>query len=493
MRNGKQFLASIEDKRRFYLEGKVVDSVHDHPAFRGVAKTIAELYDFSADPANDMIFDSPETGAPANKIYMIPRSVDDLRQRREAITRWAELTGGLIGRSPDHVGALLAGIMSAPDVFEGEGGRPDSVAAFYKKVLDEDLFVTYVIVPPSGDKSVSAGDQEVAFSQVGVLEEKSDGIVVRGAQMLATAAAVSNYLFVSCMPPLKPGEEHFAVSFAVPIDTPGLKFYCRPPYATNKPRVYDYPLSTQYDETDALVVFDDVFIPWNDVFICRNIQMTRAQFHETAAHVLANTQAQTRLVVKLKLLIGVARKIAANSKIDTIPAVQSTLGDLASMAGFIEGMVLAAEMTATPDKFGVAKPNPRFLYGAMGQQAEVYTKALSLVRELAGGGIFEVPSSYHELMNADTAADFERYVRSPDGSAVERIKLMRFAWDLIGTEFGGRHLQYEMFYAGAAYVAKGYAFRFYGYEEAVAQVDKLLDRYDIDTIAPGAEAPSSPA
>lgn len=478
MKTGRQYIESLRDDRCIYVDGQRVQSVPEHPAFAGVVQTVASLYDMAADPTNDMQFTSLETGVRANKVFMIPRSQEDLRERREAITRWARATNGILGRGPDHVAAFLAGFASAPDVFAR--GRPefgDNVSRFYRQALEEDLYVTYVIIPPQVDRSKTAQGQEEAFLQAGVYQERDGGIVIRGAQMLGTASAISNYLFVSCIVPQRPGDEDYALSFVVPLGTEGLKLYPRRPYALNQPSAFDYPLSTRFDESDSLVVFDDVFVPWERVFVYRDIELTRAQFFETAAHVLGNTQAHTRLAIKLQFLAGIARKIAATNRIDALPPVQETLADLASLAAIAEGMVIAAEATCVLDPHGVARPNPRFLYGAGAQQAEVYPRALHLVRQLAGGGLIQVPASVHELLNPDTAPDIKRYIRSTGVPSEERIKLFKLAWDMIGSEFGSRHHQYEMFYNGAPYVAKGYAFRNYGYEEAVAMVDTFMASY----------------
>jgi 4-hydroxyphenylacetate 3-monooxygenase len=294
--------------------------------------------------------------------------------------------------------------------------------------------------------------------------------------MLGTAASVADYLFVSCIVPLKPGDEDYALSFVVPLGARGLKLYCRRPYAPASPSAFDYPLSTRFDESDALVVFDDVLVPWENVFVYRNVELIRAQFFETAAHVLGNTQAQIRLVQKLKFLLGLARKITATTRVDQIPTVQEKLGELASLASIVEGMVLAAEATCVV-RDGVAWPNPRFLYGAMGLQAELYPRVLHLVRELAGGGLLQVPDTAEELTSPETATDMERYLGSPGINAVERVKLFKAAWDAVGSEFGSRHHQYEMFYAGAPHVARGYAYRAYGYEETLQIVESFLDSY----------------
>lgn len=480
MRTGKDYLASLADGRTVYVDGERVESVPTHPAFEGVTRTVAGMYDYAADPANAMTYDAPETGQPANKVFMIPRSVAELEQRRDAITRWARLAHGFVGRSPDHVAGFVAGMASAPELFDTEQrSLGENVTAYHRRMLDESRFASYVIIPPQVDPSQTASGWDGEYIQVGIVEERDDGMVVRGSQMLGTSTAVSDDLFVSCIKPLQSGDEKYALSFVLPMSTPGLKLYCRRPYAAGQPSSFDYPLSTRFDETDGLAVFDDVLVPWENVFVAGDLERVRHQFFNTAAHVLGNTQAQIRLIEKMKFIIGVARRIAQVNGIDRLPPVQEKLGDLASLASIIEGMVIAAETTASIDDHGVAKPNPRFLYGPMGLQAELYPRVLHLVRELVGGGVIQLPSSYKELVNAETREDMERYIQSPGVSSEERVKLFKLAWDLIGSEFGGRHHQYEMFYAGAPFVAKGYAYRNYGYEEPLGRVEEFLSSYSL--------------
>ena len=198
MRTGQQYLESLADDRAVYVHGQRVADVRQHAAFRGITCTMAGLYDYALDPAHGMHYTAPETGQAANRAFMIPRSLDDLRARREAITAWAEQTQGLLGRGPDHVAGFLAGFASAPDVFAR--ARPDfgdNVMRWYRRLLQEDLYFTYVIIPPQVDRSKTAQGQEEAFLQAGVVREDDGGIVIRGAQMLGTGSAISNVLFVS--------------------------------------------------------------------------------------------------------------------------------------------------------------------------------------------------------------------------------------------------------------------------------------------------------
>lgn len=478
MRSGADYLAALKDDREIYVDGQRVDDVTHHPAFAPIATTMAELFDLAADPANEMTYRSPEIDGEANRVFSIPRSQADLTARRRAIETWARHTHGWVGRSPDHVGAFLAAFAAHPEVFTTEHrDLSTSVVDYHKRVLAESLYVSYAIIPPQVSRATTAHAWDGEFIQVGVVEERADGIVVRGSQMLATGGAVADEIFISCLKPLTPEDRDFALGFAVPVAAPGVKLYCRRPYAAAASSGYDYPLSTRYDETDALVVFDDVFVPWERVFVDRDVPQVRRQFFETGAHVLGNWQAQIRFAVKLQFIAGLARKITSVNGVDKIPGVQEKLGELASIASLVESAVLAAEYTAAPDEAGMWRPGARAVYGAMGLQAELYPRVLAILRDLAGGGVLQLPASVADLHNPATRADIDRYVQSPGVPAVERIKLFKLVWDVVGSEFAGRHHQYEMFYAGAPFVAKGYAYRNYDYDRHVADVEDFLAGY----------------
>lgn len=479
MRTGAEYLASLNDGRVVLVDGEQVDDVTTHPAFAPVAHTIAELFDLAADPANGMQYTAPETGAAANLVFGIPRSQEELRARREAIQTWARHTQGWVGRSPDHVGTFLASFAAHPEVFGG-GARDFSanVTAYHRRLLAENLYVSYAIIPPQVSRATTASGWEGEFLQVGVVRETEEGLIVRGSQMLATGAAIADEILVSCIKPLGPDDQDFAVSFVVPANAAGLKLYCRRPYAPAATSSFDYPLTSRYDEPDALVVFDDVLIPWDRVFVDRDIAGVRRQFFDTGAHALGNWQAQIRFATKLQFIAGVARRVTQVNGVDKIPSVQEKLGELAALVAGVESAVLAAEYTATADEVGQWVPGKRALYGLMGLQSEIYPRVLSILRDLVGGGVLQLPSSVADLTSPLTSGDLTHYVQSPGVSSEERIKLFKLAWDIIGSEFAGRHQQYELFYAGAPFVVKGaYTYRNYGYEEPLRDVEQFLAAY----------------
>ncbi|OSM43308.1 4-hydroxyphenylacetate 3-hydroxylase family protein [Nesterenkonia sp. PF2B19] len=482
MRTGTDYLASLDDGRTIHLDGEVVSNVAEHTAFAPVARTMASLYDTSADPARGMQYESPETGGTANRALGIPRSREELTARRQATTTWARQTHGWVGRSPDHVGSFLAAFAANSHVFDVEG-RPfaENVRRYYRRVLEEDLFVSYAIIPPQHSRATTASGWEGDYIQVGVVDETEEGLVVRGSQMLATGAAVADEILVTCIKPLGPDDSDFAVSFVLPVNAPGLKLINRRPYAPSTTGAFDYPLTTRFDEPDSLVVFDDVLVPWDRVFVDRDPAILRAQFFATGAHALGNWQAQTRFAEKLKFIASIARKVSQVNGTDKIPGVQEKLGELAALVTSVESSLLAAEYTAEPDESGMMVPGRRALYGAMGLQAELYPRVIQILRDLVGGGVLQMPASHQDMLSETTRGDVERYITSPDVSSEERIKLFRLAWDVIGSEFAGRHQQYELFYAGAPFVVKGvYTYQNFGYPELLEDLDSFLGSYSLE-------------
>ncbi|HTY76265.1 MAG TPA: 4-hydroxyphenylacetate 3-hydroxylase N-terminal domain-containing protein [Candidatus Bathyarchaeia archaeon] len=487
-RTGAQYIAALRDGRTVYVNGERVADVTEHPAFRRAVQSVAHLYDLAASPEHrdTMTFPSPATGEPVNKCFLIPRTMEDLTARRAAHRLWADATFGFLGRSPDHVPGFITGFAMRPDLFARQGQRfGDNVVRYHAWLRDRDLYAAYVIIPPHIDRSRPAHQQEDPHLYAGVVEERSDGIVVSGAQMLGTGGAIADEMFMSCIVPLVPGDENYALSFAVPVASPGLRLIVRRPYAESAPSVFDYPLSSRFDETDALVVFDRVFVPWERVFVYKDVPLTRAQFYETPAHVLGNFQAQVRFTSKAQFLAGIALRIAESIGVDRTPQTQTMLGELASYCAMASGLVLAAETACVQDPRGFVYPNATYLYANNWLQATYHETMLTYVRELAGGGLLQVPSSYKDYLNPEIAADLERFVRSPGLKSVERTKLYKLAWDLVGSEFAGRHQQYELFYAGArAQTTAVRAYRAFDFAAARAMVDRCLAGYDLPAPPP---------
>lgn len=484
-RKGDDYLRGLRDGRAVFLNGDRVADVTIHPAFAAGIRTVAGLYDLAHDPANRelMTYPSPRDGRPINKAWMVPRTRADLVARRKAIKFWADASYGFLGRSPDHVASFFAGFAGSPAFYARAGQQfADNLLRFAAKAADEDLYVSYVIVHPTIDRAKPAHQQAAPYLYAGAAAERDGGIVLRGAQMLGTASVMSDYVFVTVILPLKPGDEDYAISCIVPNGAPGLKLYPRRPYALGATSVFDYPLSSRFDESDSLVVFDDVFVPWEDVFIYKNIELTAGQFSITAAHVLGNTQSHIRSWAKLQFIVGLVKRCMDASGRSAASEIVSQLGDLATRVSIVEGMILGAEAAAEPDQFGVMRPKDSLLYASQVFQQAMYPALLNQMRGLMGGSLIQLPASVGELVAPESNADIERYVRWPHAAGEQRVKLLKLLWDGIGSEFASRHLQYEMFYAGEPSAIQGREFRNFDWAAAAELVDKCLASYDKDSL-----------
>src|SRR5262250_2850102 len=253
MRTGSDYLRSLNDGRQVFVDGECVKDVTSHLAFREAARSVARLYDIAAAPEirARMTFVSPKTGEPVLRAYQIPRSHADLRARRLFSETWAEATFGLMGRTPDHVAGFFCGYAATPSVLAA-GGRKfaDNVVAFYEHQRDNHLYASYAIVPPQIDRSRPAHQQSDPTLYAGVVAERDGGIVLKGAQQLATAGLYSDYIYLSCIHPLQPGDENYANGVAIPVNAPGVKLYPRRPFAKQATNSLDYPLSGRFDEAD---------------------------------------------------------------------------------------------------------------------------------------------------------------------------------------------------------------------------------------------------
>lgn len=480
VKDGNKHIQSLKDGRQIYLDGKLVKEHTNHIAFRNSVASIAGLFDYQADPKNTekMTFVSPKTGKRVNRMWQLPKSLPELIERRTALESWAELSNGFLGRSPDHVGSALSGMYMGLDIFKKSGDNfAGALSNYYEYARDNDLYLTYVIINPQADKAKDPGAQAENLI-ASIVDENSEGITIKGAKMLGTGCPMANEVFISSIQPLKPGDENLAFSAAIPLNTKGVKMLSRKSYEQFSLSSFDNPLSSRFDENDAVLCFDEVKIPWERVFVFRDVQMMSAQWHATSAHVYQNYQCQVRFMVKMRFLLGIARRIAETNGIIGFPAVVETLGQMAAEVSMVEGLVDAMEVGGQ-QKGEYFVPSSSRLYAANVLTQQLYPKFISSIRELSGGGMIMVPSSAQDFSNAEILSMINQTQKSPVTDSYGRVKLFKLAWDAIGSEFGSRHLQYEMFYSGANMVTRGHSYRNYNWQRALGMVDQFMSSYDL--------------
>jgi 4-hydroxyphenylacetate 3-monooxygenase len=485
-KDGKAYLASLRDDRSIYIDGRRVADVTTDSCFRNATGSVASLYDFQAAPENleAMTFTSPDSGERVNLSWLLPKTYGDLVRRRQAIEKWSTLSCGMIGRSPDHVASTLAGFrMGLATYRDYDPARAAALESYFRYARDNDLFLSYVIINPQSDKARSAGGQPDPHLVASVVDEDCGGITIRGAKMLATSGVMANELLVSGFQALQAGDEAYAFTAVVPLGAKGLTLLSRRSYEQNATSEFDYPLSSRFDENDAVVHFDDVKIPWDRVFVFKDLRMANAQWHDTRAHVFQNYQCIVRLMAKLRFLLGLARKIAETNNIINYPQVRETLGLMAAKVSNIEALVIAMELKG--ETFGeYYVPDRSLLCTAQVIAQTTYPEIVEAIRSLSGGGMIMVPSSYADFATPETNAIIHKTQRSPVATSEQRVKLMKLAWDAVGSEFGSRHLQYEMFYSGAPLVTRGNAFRFFDWDSVKGAVDDFMGSYGLPEARP---------
>lgn len=376
LRSGKEFLESIQDGRVVYIGSERIDDVTTHPAFRNAAKALANLYDLKAAPEHrDVATYVDEDGNRQSSYYLQPRSKDDLRKRTRAHELIADSTYGMFGRSPDHVSSFVTAMAMRSDIFARKGAQfGRNIERFYRLLRDEDAYATYAIVSPQAARDPEFYQRTKAkLPSFRVVDEKDDGIIVSGMKMLATGGVFSNYIFIGNIFPLAKDQLNESVTCAVPVGTPGLTLWSRKSFERSAESEFESPLASRFDETDSMVICDNVKIPWENVFTMDDAEQSRAIYIDTPAHSFGNHQSNVRYQSKLKLIVGLASKIAKASGVDAIPAVRENLGRMASLEALLAGSI-AGQIEAAEDwGGGFVGYNRRMMYAALNWCTENYS------------------------------------------------------------------------------------------------------------------------
>lgn len=488
LKTGKEHLECLRDGRVVYIGGERVDDVTTHPAFAESAKSMAALYDMKADPANrdEMSFteEGEEDGERFSMYYLRPKSQEDLRRRMRAHKRIADETCGLFGRSPDHVSSFVTGLAMKPDVFDKIGpGYGDNLLAHYDYMRRNDIYAAYAVLPPAGARNPEFYQKkEMPVPTLKVVDERDDGVVISGMKMLATGGVYADELWIGNLLPIAAGREAEAITCAVPCGTEGVTLWSRKPFGQDLRNKFDYPLSAKYDESDAMVLCDNVFVPWEKVFVHDNAEMSRAIYVETPSHAMGNHQSNIRFWAKMQLLTGVLSRITQSSGNNQIPAVADQLGRMAALeatlGGMIHGQIEAVENWPQKPDGGAddyVTINRRYMYAALNWCTENHSMIIELLRELMGGGVFQMPADVSVMKNPELREKFEQFWATPFMESFDRMKLYRLAWDLVGSEFAGRHTSYEKFYAGSYFVVRNHSHREAPWDDFHAIVDRQLD------------------
>jgi aromatic ring hydroxylase len=363
----------------------------------------------------------------------------------------------------------MATLGADPDWYHPFG---ESARSWYRRYAEQCLFLNHVLINPPIDRDRAVHEVEDVY--VHVVEERDEGMVVEGAKMLATGSALTHATFVAqnSAVGLEPGKsEDYALAFIVPMDAPGMKLVSRASYEQPVQAPWDYPLSSRFDENDAVAIFDRVLVPWEDVLVYRDVEKATGFYAQSGFMPRYTLQSGTRLAIKLEFLCGLlARGLKANGTSE-FRGVQAKLGELIGWRNLIWGITSTLCHETQPGPGGSVVPALEYatLIRLFGTQA--FPKAREIFTELLGGAPLVTPSSSRDLLNEELRPLIDRYYRGSQGDAHDRVKLFKLIWDAVGSEFGSRHAWYEVNYGGNQDQIRLDVLRF-------AQIRGLADGFD---------------
>ncbi|RJE77189.1 4-hydroxyphenylacetate 3-monooxygenase, oxygenase component [Pseudoalteromonas sp. MSK9-3] len=484
---GEEYLESLRDNREIYINGERVEDVTTHPAFRNSAASMAKLYDALHDPAyKDTLCWETDTGngGYTHKFFRYAKSAQELKEQQGAIEQWAKLTYGWMGRTPDYK-AAFGNVLGINPSFYGE--YENNARTWYKRIQESCLYLNHAIVNPPIDRHKPVSEVEDVYIKVN--RETKDGIYVSGAKVVATNSALTHYTFIGQGSAQVMGENpHMALMFICDMNAPGMKLICRGSYeqmTTHSGGPFDYPLSSRFDENDAILILDDVFIPRENILINQDPLRCKRWFVEGGFGQLFPMQGAIRLGVKLDFLTGLLHKSLECTGTLEFRGVKAEMGQVVGWRNMIWSCIRA--MYACPESWynDSVLPNAEAIHTYRVFAPQAYNDLLKIVKTSVASGLIYLPSGSQDIKNDYINSYLEKYVRGSNGiESTERIKILKLMWDAVGSEFGGRHALYELNYAGSAEEVKmqclGHAQRSGSMERMIDLVTDCLADYDVD-------------
>lgn len=447
LRTGRKYLESLQDGRNLWFNGERVRNTATHPELGPVAKTLAATYDLHHhDQWREQLTCLSPEGREVSASYRITDTPEALAARRQTIDFWARRSGGVGGRIPDYQAMINTGLFQMRHAMGATNPSwAENIEHWYLKVRDGDLLQTHAFADIPRDRS----NPQLDPGYLKIVERTPEGIVLKGAKSIATIAPYADEFLglTAPRPGIKPAEVLF---FALPMATEGMHIICRDSLMPRSTE--DHPLAGQWDEMDAYILFDSVFVPNDRIFYLQDEgevdlaalgQLFFAIINSALWHILA------RASVKTELLLGLANGVADHLGKKSDPAVMASLAEIAIHLESVRALLFRAEAEPIPGPGGSLMPNPALITAGRVLIVQQQPKILQSLRELCGSGILMSPHP-RDLHDSELGAQMREHFLGRDPRAEDRFALLKLAWDLSCDSFGSRQLLFEMLNAGGA-------------------------------------------
>jgi 4-hydroxyphenylacetate 3-monooxygenase len=480
-RTGAQYLAGLrEQPREVWFQGERVQDVTTHPGLARGARAIAALYDQQCDPKYraEMTFTSPRTGDPLGLSFIIPRTREDLENRRVMMLNWARATCGMMGRSPDFMNVHFAAWAGAADYWAADKKEyGENMRRYHEYIAENDLVLTHSLINLQRSRTVSGMFNLEEGTALQAVKETSAGLVVKGARVLATLGPFADEIAVYS-PRLgrhAEGQSPFALNFSIPMSTPGLKFLCRDSFDYGQTH-FDHPLGSRFEEMDCVVFFDDVVVPWDRVFLYGDVERLNEAANVTSTSAHTAHQGAAKNLAKCELVLGVALLMSQTLGNDHLPHTQERIGELMMYTELMRACIRAAEADCKLNQFGVMTPSPLPVETTRNLFMTAYPKMAEIIQLLGSSSLMILPTKAD--MDSPLRGHIEQYLATDHSSATDRVKLFHLAWDIACSSFGQRQVLYERFFASDPLTRARALASTYPKQEVIDRVLDFLNRDD---------------
>jgi 4-hydroxyphenylacetate 3-monooxygenase len=447
-RRGEQVIQRFKEQPiELWHRGRRVVDITTEPGLANGVASLADLYDAQWEDPQTMLFDSPSTGDKVGRSFMLPKTREELASVGQMMYRWAERTFGMMGRAPDYLNRAISGYAAGADFLAQQDPRFGANARrFHEYLRENDLCLTHTLINPQINRAEGPARQPDPFLAARVKEETDAGIVIRGARMLATLPLADEIMvFPSTL--LRSSEEDapYAFGFAIPTSTPGLKFIARESVDYGR-TTYDHPLGARFEELDAVVLFDDVFVPWENVFLYRDVDVCNQAYGATGAVVHMAHQVACKNIAKTEFLLGLVSLMIDAIGIERFQHIHEKTAEIWVNLQVMKALRRTAEVDAELNDYGLMTPAWEPLDAGRNLYPRLYPRMIEIVQQLGASGLVAMPTLAD--VKGPLVEDIRRYYQSARLGALERIPLFRLAWDTAVSAFGSRQVLYERFFFG---------------------------------------------
>jgi aromatic ring hydroxylase len=442
VRRGADYINGLRDGREVWHAGRRITDVTTHAGFSGTIKTLADLYDKQHTAEYREIMTLDYQGERISYSYLPPKNSQELLLKRRNIEFWAQQTFGQMGRYPEFVAELIVGLVDWTHVIEKTNSQwAENARAYHRYVSRNDLCLTHALTDQYYDRTKPVSKQADPDLILRVVGETKDGAVIRGLRTLATLAPISDEVIVYPNRPREPDEADYATAFAIPLNTPGLKIICRDLYAENADPER-HPLTTRFDEVDAALIFDDVIVPWERVFVYKDPKLLAGINY---IHTWGQYSTMLRLIVKLEAFLGVAQLLTQYAGRNKSAPSQLLLSSLMQDIEILRSCIQVSESKGYRAGGGTWAPllSPAYRVHSIeaSDRAERTMEGLLTSTLMLSGGA-------SDLDNPQIGPLIDRYFRGGAPNTKEHLRLMAVAADMVMTPFGKRSQLYERLQSG---------------------------------------------